>query len=1245
MKKYLLMLCAFECVFASVVNPDFSYQDYLDFASNKGKFKVGATNIQIISKQGKVVDLNAPMIDFGAANFSGRLKGEYTNIGQSFAVGAAHMTWRDKLSDSKITPFMRGETLYFAGVASRAVAASNNFRSRKPYDIDFAVLKMQKLNLNISASISKELDFIERARDDEEESLRYEDKYQKTLDFSQGKGKLYNQDRYEYFVREGTGIQGVGDIDITKKPTKVSDADKYHIGGFVTLGDKNDIRSRFLLSFNNYNNQLKRNDFTSSSAPGDSGSALYVYDKLDKKWYLIGVISKSDCNTKFSAGYNCTLVHYALINQPLIDEFKGLKSIKLEDGSYVFENRTLKHNGKEIKNVEFISADKSGHILFDDNNRADYEKRVKEMEQSKDLYFVKSGTIEFKSDTDLGAGVLNFAENSNWKILGNGWFIGGGIYTDTGSKVVYNAKLKKDDFLHKMGQGELEIKSDNVNSGLRMGEGLVSLTGKDKQFGEIYVNGGTLKISNAKNIDFNTLYLNGGTLDLNGQKLSTDKIQANSNKVFITSSKENGGLDFVKSNNYIYHGNFISDNNFELNVKDSQIIFDGNIYNAKSTMKIDNSKVDFQGHPIIHAYVDEKTLKNLENIGQSAFTKGVDISQDDWENRNFILKQIDLDHSYLNLSSYANLQVQNLNAKDSSVILGSKEISIDEKDTENIFDRNVGEDYGYVHFTGIGKEMFYTQNIKNTNNSEVKEVYFKGNLKLDNSYASIYKTNFEGSIKALENEKMVSLNQSKFKGNIEAKNLYLKDNAIFGSVHAKNLNAVDNVFHLDIATQDNITSSQSTQGRNNSILFKLGESSQNRILVASLADEKKEITDKYFSFSAFNQAFSKFVPNVKFAHDGKKAEWTLVKTGASKPAKPNVQPENKPEVKPELKPEVKPNVQPENKPELKPDVQPENKPELKPDVQPEEPILDNSFFYVEDNKQALDTANSLANHFVLNYIAEWNNMQKRMGELRDNPYAYGFWLRSFGGRLSDQNSNGNYFEIQAGLDKQSEFSNFNLYSGLMLNYTQTKLNSSSLDIKSKGYGLGQYLSFLFQNDLYLDFVLRYVRYQNDMSASFLPNVNLPLNTGISNNIITSLELGYRKYLQNFYIEPQVELISGYVDSIHLHNENVDIKLDSYIPLVLKSTLFIGANNIKDTKLNLRAGLGYMGDLKKSGQKTFTDNLGTRHFDGLKDDRIFINLNTSYEINRNTRLSLDFEKSFLGDLNIDWSMNANLRYSF
>ncbi|CAM2869212.1 autotransporter outer membrane beta-barrel domain-containing protein [Helicobacter burdigaliensis] len=71
----------------------------------------------------------------------------------------------------------------------------------------------------------------------------------------------------------------------------------------------------------------------------------------------------------------------------------------------------------------------------------------------------------------------------------------------------------------------------------------------------------------------------------------------------------------------------------------------------------------------------------------------------------------------------------------------------------------------------------------------------------------------------------------------------------------------------------------------------------------------------------------------------------------------------------------------------------------------------------------------------------------------------------------------------------------------------------------------------------------------------------------------------------------------------------------------------------------------MSDLRKSGTKSFGDSAGVHIFKGLKDDRAFINLNTSYNLSQNTRISLDYEKSFDGDLNIDWSFNANLRYSF
>lgn len=77
-------------------------------------------------------------------------------------------------------------------------------------------------------------------------------------------------------------------------------------------------------------------------------------------------------------------------------------------------------------------------------------------------------------------------------------------------------KPKKMIFFNKMGEGELVVKSQSVDTGLRMGEGKVSLEGEGLSFSEIY--------------------MNGGTLDLSGLTLNFDQIKTDSNNVFITSS-------------------------------------------------------------------------------------------------------------------------------------------------------------------------------------------------------------------------------------------------------------------------------------------------------------------------------------------------------------------------------------------------------------------------------------------------------------------------------------------------------------------------------------------------------------------------------------------------------------------------------------------------------------------------------------------------------------------------------------
>ncbi|BEJ56585.1 hypothetical protein B10583_12480 [Campylobacter jejuni] len=191
-------------------------------------------------------------------------------------------------------------------------------------------------------------------------------------------------------------------------------------------------------------------------------------------------------------------------------------------------------------------------------------------------------------------------------------------------------------------------------------------------------------------LSFGEIYMNGGTLDLSGLTLKFDQIKANSNNVFITSSKAGANLNLENKQNYLYHGN---------------------IYNKEGVFKAENAKLNFQGHPSIHAYVSEKQAKKLQEQGLSALTKPVSFAQEDWEDRVFVLKELNLDQSKFYLERNASLKVENLNAKNSKIELGSKHLWIDEKDGENITDKVQDSFYGDTAQTGVGKEMGFEQKL------------------------------------------------------------------------------------------------------------------------------------------------------------------------------------------------------------------------------------------------------------------------------------------------------------------------------------------------------------------------------------------------------------------------------------------------------------------------------------------------------------------------------------------------------
>lgn len=88
--------------------------------------------------------------------------------------------------------------------------------------------------------------------------------------------------------------------------------------------------------------------------------------------------------------------------------------------------------------------------------------------------------------------------------------------------------------------------------------------------------------------------------------------------------------------------------------------------------------------------MSEKQAKKLQEQGLSALTKPVSFTQEDWV---FVLKELNLDQSEFYLGRNVSLKVENLNAKNSKIELGSKNLWIDEKDGENIIDKT--DDYSY----------------------------------------------------------------------------------------------------------------------------------------------------------------------------------------------------------------------------------------------------------------------------------------------------------------------------------------------------------------------------------------------------------------------------------------------------------------------------------------------------------------------------------------------------------------------
>ena len=297
-------------------------------------------------------------------------------------------------------------------------------------------------------------------------------------------------------------------------------------------------------------------------------------------------------------------------------------------------------------------------------------------------------------------------------------------------------------------------------------------------------------------------------------------------------------------------------------------------------------------------------------------------------------------------------------------------------------------------------------------------------------------------------------------------------------------------------------------------------------------------------------------------------------------------------------------------------------------------------------KEAVNETNAavsdLASISLMTWRQENNDMNKRLGELRDSKGEHGAWARMARGesKYGAQNVKNQYNYYQVGYDEKLSV-NPNWTVGVALTRTEGNSTFATGTGENKHTGFALYGSYLGDNGSFVDLIAKYARLDNEFNATAgIGNGDYKIN-GYS----LSAEYGKRFTKDNgFWIEPQVELTYGTVGSVdYLTSKGANVHQDGMDSLVGRLGFSLG-KNIKQGNVYVRA--SYLYDFDGDTKVTYTKDDVPRSFEqDLGGGWWEVGVGTNLNLSDATHLYFDVEKTYGGNVATPWQWNAGVRWSF
>ncbi|EEW2542023.1 temperature-sensitive protease autotransporter hemagglutinin Tsh, partial [Escherichia coli] len=562
------------------------------------------------------------------------------------------------------------------------------------------------------------------------------------------------------------------------------------------------------------------------------------------------------------------------------------------------------------------------------------------------------------------------------------------------------------------------------------------------------------------------------------------------------------------------------------------LVMDG-AADISGTFTQENGRLTLQGHPVIHAYNTQSVADKLAASGDhSVLTQPTSFSQEDWENRSFTFDRLSLKNTDFGLGRNATLNTT-IQADNSSVTLGDSRVFIDKNDGQGTaFTLEEGtsvatKDADKSVFNGtVNLDNQSVLNINDIFNGGIQANNSTVNISSDsavlgNSTLTSTALNLNKGANALASQSFVSdgpVNISDATLSLNSRPDEVSHTLLPVYDYAGSWNLKGDDARLNVGPYSMLSGNINVQDKGTVTLGGEGELSpdltlQNQMLYSlfngyrniwsgslNAPDATVSMTDTQWSMNGNSTAGNMKLNRTIVGFNGGTSPFTtlttdnldavqsafVMRTDLNKADKLVI---NKSATGHDNSIWVNFLKKPSNKDTL--DIPLVSAPEATADnlfrastrvvgFSDVTPILsvrkeDGKKEWVLDGYQVArnDGQGKAAATFMHisynNFITEVNNLNKRMGDLRDINGEAGTWVRLLNGSGSaDGGFTDHYTLLQMGADRKHELGSMDLFTGVMATYTDTDASADLYSGKTKSWGGGFYASGLFRSGAYFD---------------------------------------------------------------------------------------------------------------------------------------------------------------------------------